>query len=410
MARLDNFDGPAVGEIAVGYEMFDEAFAIYSKFGLKAQAVKVLLEHGGEAGLAKAADYAATADDAGVWGEVAAAQLAAGDADAAIGAYMKAGDFSRLPDVVTAATAAKAHKPLIAFLQAARKVRKDPAVDSELAAALAAGGDVAALEAFLASPHAANLQTVGDRLFAAEAYDAARAVFARVPNHARVASCMLKLKKHQAALDAARKANSPRTWKEVAYACLDDGETRLAALAALNVIVNADDLDDVVSKYTDRGMIDELASLLESGIGLERAHMGIFTELGILYARHAPAKLMEHIKLFAPRLNVPRLIRVCDDAGLWAELVFLYIAYDEYDNAAGVMMAHSPVAWEHVKFKDVTVKVSGRERRERAFVFFYGSSQKPHSHPHHPHTPPPLSGLQPGSLLQSHHLLPGATP
>ena len=29
--RLDNFDGPAVGEIAVGYEMFDEAFEIYKQ-------------------------------------------------------------------------------------------------------------------------------------------------------------------------------------------------------------------------------------------------------------------------------------------------------------------------------------------------------------------------------------------
>jgi len=33
--RLDNFDGPAVGEIAVGYEMFEEAFEIYKKFNLQ---------------------------------------------------------------------------------------------------------------------------------------------------------------------------------------------------------------------------------------------------------------------------------------------------------------------------------------------------------------------------------------
>ena len=43
--RLDNFDGPAVGEIAVGYEMFEEAFEIYKKFSLKSQAIKVLLDH-----------------------------------------------------------------------------------------------------------------------------------------------------------------------------------------------------------------------------------------------------------------------------------------------------------------------------------------------------------------------------
>lgn len=54
--RLDNFDGPAVGEIAVGYEMFEEAFEIYKKFGLKTQAIKVLLEH--QEDLERALEYA----------------------------------------------------------------------------------------------------------------------------------------------------------------------------------------------------------------------------------------------------------------------------------------------------------------------------------------------------------------
>jgi hypothetical protein len=59
--------------------------------------------------------------------------------------------------------------------------------------------------------------------------------------------------------------------------------------------------------------------------GLERAHMGIFTELGILYAKFKPDKLMEHLKLFGKRLNIPRLIRVCEEQGHWKELVHLYI-------------------------------------------------------------------------------------
>ena len=54
--RLDNFDGPAVGEIAVGYEMFEEAFEIYKKFGLKSQAIRVLLDH--QADLDRAFEYA----------------------------------------------------------------------------------------------------------------------------------------------------------------------------------------------------------------------------------------------------------------------------------------------------------------------------------------------------------------
>lgn len=91
---------------------------------------------------------------------------------------------------------------------------------------------------------------------------------------------------------------------------------------------------------------------------------------GILYAKYKSEKLMEHLKLFAARLNIPRLIRVCEEQQHWKELVFLYVAYDEYDNAALVMMAHSPTAWEHVQFKDVAVKVSNAEVYYKAVSFY----------------------------------------
>lgn len=61
---------------------------------------------------------------------------------------------------------------------------------------------------------------------------------------------------------------------------------------------------------------------------------------------------------------------MCEEQQHWKELTFLYIQYDEYDNAAGVMMAHSPVAWEHVQFKDVAVKVSNSDVHYRALNFY----------------------------------------
>lgn len=64
--------------------------------------------------------------------------------------------------------------------------------------------------------------------------------------------------------------------------------------------------------------------------------MGIFTELGCLYAKYKAEKLMEHLKLFSTRINIPKLIRVCETQQHWKELTFLYIQYDEYDNAAQV--------------------------------------------------------------------------
>ena len=41
----------------------------------------------------------------------------------------------------------------------------------------------------------------------------------------------------------------------------------------------------LVRLYEYRGYTDELIALLEAGLGLERAHMGMFTELSILYAK-----------------------------------------------------------------------------------------------------------------------------
>ena len=114
----------------------------------------------------------------------------------------------------------------------------------------------------------------------------------------------------------------------------------------------------VCEVYMTRGHFAELIALLESGIGLERAHMGIFTALGEMYANHAPEKLMEHLKLFCTRVNIPRLISICERQMLWKELTFLYEKYDEFDNALDTMMAHDAIAWEHVRFKDVAVKCS----------------------------------------------------
>ena len=58
-------------------------------------------------------------------------------------------------------------------------------------------------------------QAVGDRCFQEGLFEPARAVFAHIPAWGRLASTLVRLHQFQAAVDAARKANSPKTWKEV---------------------------------------------------------------------------------------------------------------------------------------------------------------------------------------------------
>lgn len=80
---------------------------------------------------------------------------------------------------------------------------------------------------------------------------------------------------------------------------------------------------------------------------MERAHIGIFTELGVMYAKYKPEKLMEHIRNYFQKLNVSKLLRVCERYLLWNEAVYLYTNYNEHDNAINIMIEHSSAAWNH---------------------------------------------------------------
>jgi len=151
--------------------------------------------------------------------------------------------------------------------------------------------------------------------------------------------------------------------------CVDAKQFRLAQLCATNLIVSPDDLEMVVTTYEVRGYFDELIQLLESGTHIDRAHMGIFTELGIQYGKHRPAKLMEHLQMHKQRLNVRKLQRTCDMCRLWPEVAFLFSSSDEFDSAVTTMIEH-PSAWEHAKFKELIVKVANTEFLYRAANFY----------------------------------------
>ncbi|KAL0401189.1 UNVERIFIED_CONTAM: Clathrin heavy chain 1 [Sesamum latifolium] len=88
-------------------------------------------------------------------------------------------------------------------------------------------------------PNVANLPNVGDRLYDEALYEAAKIIFAFISNWAKLASTLVKLNQFQGAVDAARKANSAKTWKEVCFACVDAEEFRLAQICGLNIIVQA---------------------------------------------------------------------------------------------------------------------------------------------------------------------------
>merc|ERR1719491_1840966 len=169
---------------------------------------------------------------------------------------------------------------------------------------------------------------------------------------------------------AARKANNSITWREVNVACVAAEQFRCAEIAAMNIIIHPDHLEELSAHYEKLGHFDELMHLLESGLSSERSHVGMYTELAILYAKYKPEKLMDFIKLNTQKLNIPKLINACERHFHWEHAVFLYSHYDEFDSAANTMMSHSPVAFAHDQFQMILQKVSNSDIYYRAIQFY----------------------------------------
>eukprot|EP01137_Pigoraptor_chileana_P023616 Opistho-2@90187 len=369
--RLDNYDAPDIANIAIGSELYEEAFAIFKKFGVNTSAVQVLINNIGS--LDRAYEFAERCNEAEVWSLLARAQLDASLIKEAIDSYIKADDPSTYIAVIEAANREGKFEDLVRYLQMARKKSREPLIETELIFAFAKTNRLADLEEFISGPNIAQIQIVGDRCFDDGMYEAAKLLYNNVSNFARLAQTLVRLGEYQAAVDGARKANSTKTWKEVCYACVEASEFRLAQICGLHIVVHADELEELNNFYQSRGHFDELISLLESGLGLERAHMGMFTELAILYSKYRPSKMMEHLKLFYSRVNIPKVLRAAEDAHLWQELVFLYIHYDEFDNAVLTMIKHPSEAWNHAQFKDIIVKVANNELYYKALTFYLDS-------------------------------------
>ena len=94
-------------------------------------------------------------------------------------------------------------------------------------------------------------------------------------------------------------------------------------------------------------------------MGLDGAHIGIFTELGVLYSKYNEDKLMEHLKIFLSRLNVKKVVKACERARLWKEANFCYIQDKQFDSAVKTMIERE-VCFVNDSFLDCITKVSER--------------------------------------------------
>ncbi|KRX18795.1 Clathrin heavy chain 1 [Trichinella nelsoni] len=366
--RLENYDAPDIANLAITSELYEEAFAIYKKFDVNTSAIKVLIDNIGN--LDRAYEFAERCNESGVWAQLAAAQLRHNMVKEAVDSFIKADDASYYVEVVQTCSKTDHWEDLVRYLKMARKKARESFIDTELVFAFAKTKRLAEMEDFVTGPNHAQILQVGERCFEEGMYDASKILFNNVSNFAKLAITMVRLGEYNGSVDAARKANSTKTWKEVCYACVDAEQFQLAQTCGLHIVVHAEELEELNTYYQQRGYFEELINLLEAALGLERSHMGIFTELAILYSKYKPEKMREHLELFWSRVNIPKVLRAAEQAHLWAELVFLYDKYEEYDNAVVTVMKHPVEAWREQHFKEIITKVANIELYYKAMQFY----------------------------------------
>jgi len=366
--QLDQYSPEDIAQQCIEVGMYDEAFEIFKKHENHVEAANVLIEH--IVSIDRAYEYADRVDTPEVWSRVAKAQLDGLRVTDSIESYIRAGDASNYLEVIEIATHAGKDEDLIKFLRMARKTLREVPVDTALAFCFARTNQLPELEDFLRATNVADVEASGDKAYEEGYHEAAKIFFTSISNWAKLATTLVHLEDYQAAVECARKANSVKVWKQVNEACVAKKEFRLAQICGLNLIVHAEELTDLVKQYERNGYFDELISLLEAGLGLERAHMGMFSALGEALAKYHPERVMEHLRLFWSRINIPKMIRATEEAHLWPELIFLYVHYDEWDNAALAMMERAADAWEHQAFKDTITKATNVEIYYRALGFY----------------------------------------
>ncbi|EED90126.1 clathrin heavy chain [Thalassiosira pseudonana CCMP1335] len=380
--QLDNFDAKDIALICVSesHMLYEEAYSIYNKFAkpeftqekeeqveMQVLAIGVLVDFMKD--LDRAKGFANQVDEKPVWSKLGKSQLEEKMAAEAILSFINAEDASEYVKVCAEANEAEIYTELIPFLKMARKGLQENLLDTELIYAYAKTNNLTELEVFVNGPNVSNIQNIGDRCFSEGLYHAAKLLYTNINNNSKLALCHIHLEEYREAVAAATKANNVSTWKQVCFACLKADEFRLASTCGLEVIKYPDHLDEVVTFYSDLGHFDHLISLFEQGLGLEDAHIGIFTELGILYTKHVPDKVMEHCKVFFSKLNVSKVVRACERARLWAPAVYLYMADKQFDNAVKVMSERAN-SFDNDLFLDSIVKVRNAEIMYKAVNFY----------------------------------------
>ncbi|KAG0336026.1 hypothetical protein BG000_007014 [Podila horticola] len=371
--QLHNFSAQDVADHAVQNCLFEEAFVVHQDNNNHISAMNVLIEHIG--GIDRAHEYAKSVDTPEVWSRLGEAQLDAHRIKDSIDSYIHANNpvnFDRLILLASRAEFDDNYEDLVRYLEMARRAElREARIDTELLFAYATTGRFADKEQLLQSPNIADVQKVGDRCFINKMYGPAKSMYSKISDWADLAPTLAQLGEFQAAVDSAHKASRLQVWKHVNAICVEHQEFEMAKVCGEHLVVNPVELEELIHLYEDLGYGDQLIDVLETGLEGVITNITLHMDLAILYTKYRHECLMEYLKKHWRRIvDIPKAIRSCEDAHLWAEAVFLHKCYNECGMAAQGMMKHPSDAWDHSAFKELIDETWTREYYCDALRFY----------------------------------------
>lgn len=159
--KLEGYDVEAIAKVATESELYEEAFTIYQKHNMHAEAMNVLVEH--MVSIDRGVAYANKVNEPAVYSRLAKAQLDGLRVKDAIDSYIKADDPSNFEEVIEIANRAGKNDDLVRYLQMARKTAREPKIDTELAYNLAKTNRLRDMEEFLSMTNVADILATGDK-------------------------------------------------------------------------------------------------------------------------------------------------------------------------------------------------------------------------------------------------------
>jgi clathrin heavy chain len=367
--NLQDYDAQDIANIATGAELHEVAYTVYDKHNFKKEAITVLVQDLKD--MPRARSYAAKADLPAVWTVLGQYLLQDHEVSEAIDALIRAKNPDFVEQVSAAAERVNQYGDLIKYLSMARRESKskDSKIDTFIVLTYAKTGRLADLEEFLKDTHGVQVLSVADKCFADGLYDSARVLYTAASNFPKLALTLIKLKNLQGAVEAAVRAQSIKTWKEVVVACLEANEVKLANQCAVPLVIQAEELPGVVRLYEQMALWEDLLGVLKSAATAQGAHMGIFTELGVLLAQYKPEKLLDHVNMYPKKINTHKMIAACEKYHHWNVLRVLHVGNEDWLAATGAMMQHVD-AWDHEVFKDVTSHLGSSDIVYSAITFY----------------------------------------